>query len=65
MVRISIPSEDDYWEMVHEIDENGHGMTEWEVYFIGDLVDNEEAIRVCGLSARQMRSIEKIHEERL
>jgi len=48
-------------EMVSEIDEEGVGLSDWEVEFIGGMVDEDRSV----FSEAQETVIRRIHEEKL
>ena len=54
-------SERDFWNLVEDIDSQGHELTDWEVDFIDSLLIK----RPVHLSAAQKDKIEQIHEERV
>lgn len=47
--------------MVEEIDRDGQNLTDWELEFIGDMIDSPPKV----FSPNQARTIEQIHEERM
>jgi hypothetical protein len=48
-------------EMLLEIDEDGEGLTSWEIDFVADLVDRHAA----RFTAEQAAKIEEIHRRRV
>jgi len=53
--------------LLYEVDEEGEGLTPWEVIFIADLIDQLATGRLTGetLTPTQCEKIQEIHARRM
>lgn len=55
-------AENEYLGMLDDIDNDGVGLTDWEIEFLDSMLSKPLGER---LSERQMKLIERIHKERV
>lgn len=53
-----------YEEILEDVDQNGVGLTEWEVDFIADIIDKRASGKYTGLTDAQAEKLVEIWEDR-